>query len=665
MIVAAILDSVSNSARPCSGSPASQSATAALMSTTKGQFFCLNLWPLLPIETGSSNFVRALNKTHLQISQQDLRHLKRRYVVAFVFILNALAAIVWALLRLKSQLLEDANASIAQAAFLPGVTFVTLSVVFSWYLSLESRGARGAKVDLSHELAQTDGFMADIFNSMPAMVFVKDADTRAYITVNQSFAEFVGKNVEDFLGKTDEDFFGPERAAVFAESDVLAIASMEAIDAGVEEEIIREDGSLNILSSRKVCLRDSSGVPRFLMGIASDITDHVTVKAALQQSESSFEAVVEGAEVGILTIDSKGRIDSVNSAAARIFNCEKSHMLGSSYLEFIAEAQKDDSAERFKKVIDNEDARNIAISREMIGIRNCGTEFPIWRSVTPIAAAGEQRLAVVFRDLTEEKAAEAQLIHACRTAESANRAKSEFLATMSHELRTPLNAIIGFSDLLTDIATENNDPKTNIYVKHVHDAGNHLLSLINSVLDLSKIEAGHVELELREVSLAPFFVGIEATMRSIVEANGNVFTMQLQDLADTATFDETKMRQIVLNLLSNAAKFTSNGEVSLHVSARSGSAPDTTEMVIQVRDTGIGIPEDKVAHVMTAFGQADASTTRQYGGTGLGLAICQQYCRLMGGELLVDSVFGEGSVFTAYVVTDAAVALPLAAASSR
>jgi len=229
-------------------------------------------------------------------------------------------------------------------------------------------------------------------------------------------------------------------------------------------------------------------------------------------------------------------------------------------------------------------------------------------------------------------------------AEAANRTKSFFLANMSHELRTPLNAIIGYSEMLQEDAGDMSPEEYVGDLKKIQGAGKHLLSLINDILDLSKVEAGKIELHVERFDIKPLIQEMEATLRPLVEKNANTLQLDCPETIGTMNGDFTRVRQVLFNLLSNACKFTERGVISLGVSRELSSGLDCIRYV--VRDTGIGITPDQMKRLFQAFAQADTSTTKKYGGTGLGLAISKRLCELMGGSIAAESEPGRGSVFT-------------------
>jgi len=264
--------------------------------------------------------------------------------------------------------------------------------------------------------------------------------------------------------------------------------------------------------------------------------------------------------------------------------------------------------------------------------------------ISQLARAFNQMSDAIESDIEARDRSAAELADARQAADAANQAKSAFLANMSHELRTPMNAILGYSEMLMEDARDEGNEESVADLEKIHSAGKHLLSLINDVLDLSKIEAGKMDLYFETFGVPQLVEGVATTVDPLIRKNGNRLSVEVDDSLAEMRADATKVRQALLNLLSNAAKFTHEGEIRLV--ARAAEQDGESWLRISVSDSGIGIPPEKIDHVFEEFSQADDSTSRDYGGTGLGLPISRRFCQMMGGDILLESTPGEGSTFT-------------------
>ena len=354
----------------------------------------------------------------------------------------------------------------------------------------------------------------------------------------------------------------------------------------------------------------------------------------IQRQKQYSDALVETSPVAIATMDLRGAVVGWNPGAERLFGYSPAEALGRDVDELVATPEiREEVRENLRQMHSGQRVR--AITRRA---RKDGTLVDVEVSSMPVVVDGAEVGSIaIYHDITE-------LLQARREAEAANEAKSAFLATMSHEIRTPMNAVIGMSGLLLNTALSDEQRE---YAEIVRQSGDTLLTVINDILDFSKIEAGRLDLESQPFDLRECVEGALDLVATRAAEKGLDLAYVLGDGAPAAIVgDVTRLRQVLLNLLSNAVKFTERGEVVLSVSAhRIEGAALLHELTFSVRDTGIGIPADRLGHLFQSFSQVDASTTRRYGGTGLGLAISQRLTELMGGRIVVTSEVGTGSDF--------------------
>lgn len=375
-----------------------------------------------------------------------------------------------------------------------------------------------------------------------------------------------------------------------------------------------------------------------------------------KKREAHTRAILDSASDGILSVTMEGKISDANPESLRLFGYSRSELEHLPLSILVPDLNRDPSgAEQEKeedvRVLDGPLFRAkgpvggfldwVGSTYELSAQRCDGSRFPVEVSITPIDQ--QDRFVVILRDITIQKAAEDALRKARDQAIEASEAKSRFLANVSHELRTPLNAIIGYSELVTEDLDGEEDQGILDDVEKIGRAGRHLLNLINEILDLSKIEAGEMQVYNEEVVLAEVIDEVFDTIKPIVDRNGNTLRVDIDEAPAELFCDQMKLRQILLNLLSNASKFTRRGMIRIFGYEESDEQGEW--VVLEVIDRGIGIPEEKLIELFDAFKQADNSTTRDFGGTGLGLTICKHFVELMGGTIAVDSQVGKGSTF--------------------
>jgi signal transduction histidine kinase/CheY-like chemotaxis protein len=375
-----------------------------------------------------------------------------------------------------------------------------------------------------------------------------------------------------------------------------------------------------------------------------DVTERRRAEAELEAIETYAQDIVDTVRKPLLILDPALRVRSANRAFYETFHVSQTETENRLIYE-LGNAQWDIPALRtlLEDIIPAESVFNdFELEHDFPSI---GRRVMLLNARKLQAGHHGELLVLGLEDVTERRCAEEDTAKAREAAESANKTKSLFLANMSHELRTPLNAILGYSEMLLEEAAEMElAPSFGADLEKIGSAGRHLLALINDILDLSKIEAGKMELFLEDFDVAELIAEVASTIRPMVETNANTLNLQVAPDLGHMHADQMKVRQGLYNLLSNAVKFTQDGTVT--VTALRETMDEQEWMVFRVTDTGIGLGPDQIVRLFQDFTQADTSTTRRFGGTGLGLALTRRFCQMMGGDVTVHSVPGEGSVFT-------------------
>jgi len=374
-----------------------------------------------------------------------------------------------------------------------------------------------------------------------------------------------------------------------------------------------------------------------------DVTERRRSQQLLDQIEAYAQDVVDTVREPLLILDSSLRIHSANRAFYQTFHVSSEETEGRLIYE-LGNGQWDIPALRML-------LEDIVPTSSVFNDFELEHDFPIIGRRVMLLNARKLRqgshaelVVLAMEDVTERRRAEGEVANAKEAAETANRTKSLFLANMSHELRTPLNAILGFSEMLQEDAVERNLQDFNTDLQKISSAGQNLLVLINDILDLSKIEAGKMELHLENFDITSLIADVTATIEMQVAKNGNTLEVTCAPGIGVMHGDLSKVRQGLFNLVSNAAKFTHDGRITVLVERLTMEGSEW--IMFRVSDTGIGLGHEQIVRLFQPFTQADASTTRKFGGTGLGLALTRRFCQMMGGDVTVHSIPGEGSVFT-------------------
>ncbi|MDH4317375.1 MAG: PAS domain S-box protein [Desulfobulbaceae bacterium] len=390
-------------------------------------------------------------------------------------------------------------------------------------------------------------------------------------------------------------------------------------------------------------IRDDQGELTHFAALKEDITSHKEAEEKLRESEERFRIISSSAGSAIIMVDHRGLVTYWNLAAEKIFGWNQDDALGRDVHQLLSPEELLsrcwDGVSTFART---GEGVLVGKSIEISAVRKDGTYVPVEISLSGVKIKGKWNAIAVINDISARKRSEEEIYRAMELAESATRAKSDFLANMSHEIRTPLNAVIGLTHLVKET---NLDSRQYDYIHKISVSSEALLTIINDILDFSKIEAGMLEIEHTHFSLS----GVLSKLSDIIEIKaaekGIAFIIDVaKGVPDILVGDPFRLSQILINLVTNGIKFTERGEVKVIVEEENKDSK-AVSLRFTVMDTGIGMDESQCASLFSAFKQAEKSTTRKYGGTGLGLAICKQLVGLMGGEIFVSSVPGQGTSF--------------------
>jgi len=473
---------------------------------------------------------------------------------------------------------------------------------------------------------QRAGYVVDIASDGEQGVAKFEADSYDLMFVDQNLPVYDGLEVIRILGS--KGILPPTIMITGSGDEKVAV---EAMKLGAGDYIVKDvaAGYIELLPS---------AIEKMLRQHRA-IEEKRQAEEALHKSEERFRKLFEQSNDAIF-IHQSGRIIDINHRACEMLGYSKEQLLT---MEIADLYPQEGFTESSKKIITPQGLNSIeSILFETLFKKADGTVVAVEIS-SGIIDREKKIIQGIARDITERKRTEAELQKAKEEAETANRTKTEFLASMSHEIRTPMNAIIGMADLLMETQLT---PEQHQYVQVFQSAGENLLTIINDIIDISKVEAGHVQLETIDFDLTDIIEKICDVMAVRAHEKGlELVYSAMPDVPTDLLGDPTRLRQILVNLIGNAIKFTEKGEVFLQVKSH-GIKNGRVELVFSVTDTGIGIAPEQIDTIFDAFTQADSSITRKYGGTGLGLSISKQLVELMGGHITVDSKSGQGSTFS-------------------
>ena len=524
-------------------------------------------------------------------------------------------------------------------------------VVF-WDVTAKKRAE--AAVEHERQLLHT------LMDHVPDSIYFKDCESR-FVRVGRGLADkFNLKDANEVIGKTDADFFADVHAQPARDDELQVMETGVPILGKIEMETLA-NGDVTWCSTSKLPWYDQQGQVIGTFGITRDITEQKQIESELARERDLLRALMDHLPDFIYVKDTQGRYVTVNEAQRRVLGAKtQKDVINKTNYDFVEPEIADQYRQDDQAIFSS--GESIRDREELVKLAD-GTKAWLLVTKVPLHDSNGQVIGLVGidRNITTRKLAEQQLVSAKEAADAANRAKSDFLANMSHEIRTPMNAIIGLTELVleTELTATQRE-----YLRMVSDSGDALLMLINDILDFSKIEAGRLELDC-----APFDPreSLGDTMKSLaVRAHSQGLELAYHvdpNVPAAIDGDVSRLRQVVINLVGNAIKFTKQGEVVLDVTCDSCD-DQYTNLKFSVIDTGIGIPADKCDSIFREFEQADSSTTREYGGTGLGLAICSKLIELMNGKIWMESQVNVGSRFHFTARFDS-TSVPLSPTSQR
>ncbi len=504
---------------------------------------------------------------------------------------------------------------------------------------LQTEAAERARIE--RVLGDSQAHYLSLVENLAINLLRKDRSGR-FTFASQSFCQRLGRAPAAVIGKTDYDLFPKTLADKYRADDDHVMQTQQVLN---EVETTQfTGGDKAYVQVIKTPIYGTAGQVNGVQVIFWDVTNRMRAEDQLRESEARKRAILETAMDCIVLLDQNGHIVEANRAVWGTFGHQSEDLIGKEMESFlVAEGSRFVFRENLSRYSgDKQVASKSGQRQELLLRRKDDTEFVAELAAQPISLQGSGGFAIFLRDITDRKEAETILRHAKDAAEAASRAKSLFVANMSHEIRTPMNAILGFADMLIDSELT---PEQREYLTILQESAESLLAIISDILDFAKIEAGRLSIDNVEFEPRERLGNAMKTLAYRAHSKGVELIFRVDpNVPDFLIGEQNRIRQVLVNLVGNAIKFTNQGEIEVTAETTKWGS-DEVELHFVVRDTGIGIPSDKHATIFVPFEQADNSMTRRFGGTGLGLSISSKLVELMGGRIWLESEVGKGSIF--------------------
>lgn len=502
---------------------------------------------------------------------------------------------------------------------------------------MEDQIFQSERKQFEFKLQENEQRYKSLFEYNPSAVYSMNLQGD-YLTANANLEKLTGYSLDELIGM----YFGPvvhekDMEKTLYHFNLAAKGHPQSYDL----TLIHKDGHcIEINTTNIPIIVDDQVVGVY--GISRDITERIRYTEQIEKLSNEYTLILNAVSEGIFGLDMEEKVTFINPAGLHMLGYEHDEIMGHSYLDHIQHSALDGIHYRPEQspLIKAIRSGRSYQSKDAVLWRKDGTSFLAEYQVTPLFDKGEPKgVVVVFRDITDEK----EIIRAKESAEKADQAKSEFLAIMSHEIRTPMNGIVGMTDLLAETEL---DEEQREYTNIIKESSSSLLYILNEILDYSKIEAGKMMIVYEPVRLQEVLDSVtDLFMAKALEKNIELSYSMAPGVPTFIKGDAGRLRQVLVNLISNAIKFTDRGSVGIYVEQKMSADAKKSTLKFNVRDTGIGIPLEKQHQLFQSFYQLHSSFNRKYGGTGLGLAICKKLVELMGGAIAVESSEGEGANF--------------------